>query len=69
MEMLKEQIVNSGWQHILKVDLPERPHICSTREEDIPDVNESTSRDKGNKKVAEVPKFDMIILDLLIKPL
>ena len=41
----------------MRVSLPERSYVSSTREEIIPDVNES-SRDKGKKKVAEVPKFE-----------
>ena len=58
MEMLKEQIAtNNGWQP-LRVGLLKRPHVSFTREEIVPDVNESTSQDKGKRKVAKVPKFE-----------
>lgn len=58
MEMLKKQIeVNNGQQPI-RVSLPERSHISSTREDPIPNVNESTSRDKRKKNVAEVLRFE-----------
>lgn len=57
MEMLKEHIANSGWKS-LKVGLPEKPCVCSTKEEEIPDINESTYRDKGKKKANEVQGFN-----------
>ena len=59
MEMLKEQMANNGRQP-LKGNLPERSHVCSTKEEKIPDINESFSRDKGKRK-AELPKFNAAV--------
>ena len=54
--MLKEQMVNTG--RIAEKGVgPERSHVCSTREEHIPDVHESTSRDKGKKPMG-LSKFD-----------
>ena len=41
----------------MRVSLLERSHVSSTRDEIIPNVNESF-RDKGNKKVTEVPRFE-----------
>ena len=35
----------------------ERSHVCSTREEHMLDVHESTSRDKGKKPMG-LSKFD-----------
>lgn len=55
MEMLKKQITpNNAWKP-LRISPPERSHVFSTREKTISDVNESTSRDKRNRKVADVP--------------
>ena len=58
MKMLREQIANNNSRQPLRVGLPERSHVSSTREEEILDVNKSTSQDKGKRKVAEVPIFD-----------
>lgn len=58
MEMLKEQIANNSGQQPVRVSLPEKSHVSSTKEEDIPNVNESTSQDKGNGKMVKMPKSD-----------
>lgn len=56
--MLKEQIAGNAWQ-ALKIGYDERSHVSSTREETIPEVSESTPIDRGKKKVANFPKFDI----------
>ena len=48
LQMLKEHMVNTG-RVVTKGVGPKRSHVCSTREEHVPDVHESTSRDKGKK--------------------
>ena len=57
MQMLKEQMVNNG-RVALKGTGPERSHVCSTREEHIPDVHESTSGDKVKRPMG-LSKFDV----------
>lgn len=51
MEMLKEKIAANGRQ-TLRVSLPEGSHVSSTRKEMASEVSESTTNDKGKKKVA-----------------
>lgn len=58
MEMLKDQFAGNNGRQLARVSLLKRSHISSTREEPIPNVNESTSRDKGKKKVAKVPRSE-----------
>ena len=46
--MLKEQMANNG-PVVDKGTRQERSYVCSTKEGYVPDINESTSRDKGKR--------------------
>lgn len=58
LKMFKEQIASNA-QQTLKIGLEGRAHVFSFREEIVHEVSESTPLEKGKKKVAEMPKYDV----------